>query len=341
MTADLETVLKTNARVQTEKELYIRADEQAHYGVVARAVAAARAAGVTSLNLLVSPEVEKALGKKEGLDRCAELLARSRSRSALLVALFTQVGGLALLGSGGGTALRADISDERARPMSVAITPIVDDAPLLKLGTKKQPGKLPDRWIAPRAVERAAAASASLTSRRWRHPKRSRPRACPTQVRSRLERRTISPSRSTFRSQAVEAGPAPVSTVEGAADGVKEGTETDPLKAHIISEYKARLDQFFASRFQMRGKLPFDVLKTLRAVAVVNISADRTVTGFTITKPSGNATFDDELRSTLSTIVANGTDCCRPLPHPICSPPRRPSHSSARTGALANDIDDP
>src|SRR4051794_26132746 len=66
VTTDLETVLKTNARVQTEKELYIRADDQAHYGVVARAVAAARAAGVTSLNLLVSPEIEKALGTKEG-----------------------------------------------------------------------------------------------------------------------------------------------------------------------------------------------------------------------------------------------------------------------------------
>jgi biopolymer transport protein TolR len=59
VTADLENVLKTNARVQSEKELYIRADEQAHYGVVARAVAAARSAGVTSLNLLVNPEEER------------------------------------------------------------------------------------------------------------------------------------------------------------------------------------------------------------------------------------------------------------------------------------------
>ena len=55
---NLENELKTNLRVQTEKELYIRADEQAHYGVVARAVAAARSAGVTSLNLLVNPEEE-------------------------------------------------------------------------------------------------------------------------------------------------------------------------------------------------------------------------------------------------------------------------------------------
>ena len=59
VTANLEAELKNNVRVQTEKELYIRADEQAHYGVVARAVAAARSAGVTSLNLLVNPEVEE------------------------------------------------------------------------------------------------------------------------------------------------------------------------------------------------------------------------------------------------------------------------------------------
>ncbi len=59
VTANLESELRTNARVQSEKELYIRADEQAHYGVVARAVAAARSAGVTSLNLLVNPETEE------------------------------------------------------------------------------------------------------------------------------------------------------------------------------------------------------------------------------------------------------------------------------------------
>ena len=59
VTANLESELKNNVRIQTEKELYIRADEQAHYGVVARAVAAARSAGVTSLNLLVNPEEER------------------------------------------------------------------------------------------------------------------------------------------------------------------------------------------------------------------------------------------------------------------------------------------
>lgn len=56
VTANVESVLKTNERVQQEKELYIRADKEARYGIVARAVAAAKSAGVTSLNLLVEPE---------------------------------------------------------------------------------------------------------------------------------------------------------------------------------------------------------------------------------------------------------------------------------------------
>ncbi len=56
VTKNIETALLDNPRVQKEHELYIRADKEAHYGVVARAVAAARVAGVTSLNLLVEPE---------------------------------------------------------------------------------------------------------------------------------------------------------------------------------------------------------------------------------------------------------------------------------------------
>jgi biopolymer transport protein TolR len=56
VTKNVEQVLLDNPRVQSEHELYIRADKDARYGVVARAVAAARSAGVTSLNLLVDPE---------------------------------------------------------------------------------------------------------------------------------------------------------------------------------------------------------------------------------------------------------------------------------------------
>ena len=51
--------MKQNARVQKERELYIRADKNARYGIVATVVAAARNSGVEALNLLVEPEVEE------------------------------------------------------------------------------------------------------------------------------------------------------------------------------------------------------------------------------------------------------------------------------------------
>jgi biopolymer transport protein TolR len=56
VTSDVERALLGNARVQQEHELFIRADKDARYGIVARAIAAARVANVTSLNLLVDPE---------------------------------------------------------------------------------------------------------------------------------------------------------------------------------------------------------------------------------------------------------------------------------------------
>src|SRR6187455_350989 len=59
VTDSIERTLMESERVQTESELYIRADKEARYGVVAKVVAAARGAGVKSLNLLVQPELEE------------------------------------------------------------------------------------------------------------------------------------------------------------------------------------------------------------------------------------------------------------------------------------------
>lgn len=58
VTDTIDRALKESQRVQTERELYIRADKDARYGVVARVVAAARNSGVDSLNLLVQPDLE-------------------------------------------------------------------------------------------------------------------------------------------------------------------------------------------------------------------------------------------------------------------------------------------
>src|SRR5687768_11687972 len=62
VTGRIDTALKENARVQKERELYIRADKEARYGIVATVVAAARNSGVESLNLMVEPEIEEDTG---------------------------------------------------------------------------------------------------------------------------------------------------------------------------------------------------------------------------------------------------------------------------------------
>ncbi len=59
VTGAIDKAFKENARVQKERELYIRADKNARYGIVAAVVAAARSSGVDSLNLLVEPELEE------------------------------------------------------------------------------------------------------------------------------------------------------------------------------------------------------------------------------------------------------------------------------------------
>jgi biopolymer transport protein TolR len=63
VTATIEQVLMASERVQTESQIYIRADKEARYGVVATVVAAARSSGVRSLNLLVQPDLDESAGE--------------------------------------------------------------------------------------------------------------------------------------------------------------------------------------------------------------------------------------------------------------------------------------
>jgi biopolymer transport protein TolR len=66
ITDTVEKTLLENPRIQKEKELYIRADKESKYGAVARAIAAARKAGVTALNLLVQPELQDGAPESAG-----------------------------------------------------------------------------------------------------------------------------------------------------------------------------------------------------------------------------------------------------------------------------------
>jgi len=59
ITGDVENKLKTNARLQEEKELYVQADENVKYGAVLRVMAAARSAGVEKLGMITDPLIVK------------------------------------------------------------------------------------------------------------------------------------------------------------------------------------------------------------------------------------------------------------------------------------------
>src|SRR5436190_7774101 len=59
ITAAVEDKLKTNARLQEDKEVYVQADENVKYGVVLRVMAAARGAGVEKLGMITDPMVVK------------------------------------------------------------------------------------------------------------------------------------------------------------------------------------------------------------------------------------------------------------------------------------------
>jgi biopolymer transport protein TolR len=65
VTGRVPEAFRASNRVQLEQQLYIRADKDARYGIVAEVVAAARNSGVSSLNLLVQPELEPADGAAE------------------------------------------------------------------------------------------------------------------------------------------------------------------------------------------------------------------------------------------------------------------------------------
>jgi len=55
ITGDLDNKLKTNSRLQTEKEVYIQGDENVKYGTVLRVMSAARSAGVEKLGMITDP----------------------------------------------------------------------------------------------------------------------------------------------------------------------------------------------------------------------------------------------------------------------------------------------
>jgi hypothetical protein len=187
---------------------------------------------------------------------------------------------------------------EAPKEVPIKVKPVMDDLPLLKLGGKKK-AKLPDMWKKQAPVQRFEESSAPSA-------KASKdPAAIPSSKLTPLDASAPPPDAETAKQvdqQLTDAAPdaAPTAEGEGTADGVKEGTEADPLKARAISAYHAKLQSWFNARFRPPSEgAPCAELKKLGASVSVSVSGDRTVAGYTLGNPSGNAAFDASVRTML------------------------------------------
>jgi hypothetical protein len=227
---------------------------------------------------------------------------------AIAVAIIAQLVFVLVMQAPTPALVRADISDERAQPIAVAITPV----PLLKLGSKT-PSKLPSKWQRQKPVA-AKTNDAPLPS-----PQATQtPEAIPTRP---APTTSVAPAAEPDAGKTtpdvtapVDAGPVAAASGSGSPEGAKNGTETDPLKARAIGMYRAQLAGWFLSRFNIRGKIPFEKLKTLHATAVVQVTPDRKVGGFTIVGPSGDPLFDGEVSITLRGTQSSGAVLPPPPP---------------------------
>lgn len=220
---------------------------------------------------------------------------------ALAIVMAFLVEGLLLLlwiyAGSGSVQVRADpLEALQARPISV--NPVMDELPLLKLGGKKK-AKLPDMWKKQAAVQRFEESSAPSAKAD------KSPAAIPSSKLVAADAAAPPPDAEVAKEVdqvLTDAAPEAAPTVEGegTADGVKEGTEADPLKARAVSAYRAKVIAWFNARFQQPvGEVPCEELKKLRASVVVNIGGDRGVAGYSVTRESGNGTYDARVRGTM------------------------------------------
>ncbi len=154
------------------------------------------------------------------------------------------------------------------KEIPIAVQPVMDDLPLLKLGgRKKVRAKLPDMWKKqpPIPVKRFEEKSAPSETAK------DDPKEIPTSELAKGDAEAPPPDADLAKEvdETLDAGPQPDSSVpegEGSPDGVKEGTETDPLKARAVSLYRMKIIGWFNARFRPpEGQIPCAELRKLTA----------------------------------------------------------------------------
>ncbi len=249
---------------------------------------------------------------------------------ACAIAAAAQVGFVGVFAAGRHAVGRAEIAEPRRDAIAVAVD-AVSDLPLLKYGAehpsqkagrpshRAKPGHA-SRPVAPPAPAKLGPVDPTLKPL----PEPSTPTSpadAPTSAASTAPTTDLTSDPASAPDDpspaAADAGPPGAATTPGSALGSDAGTEIDPLKARAAASYRGQLDAWFSNRFHIRGKLPFDRLSKLSASVVVGVSDARHVISFTIVAPSGDPTFDGQLRADLAAIQASGVELPAPPPeHP-------------------------
>jgi hypothetical protein len=218
-------------------------------------------------------------------------------------------------------------------PVPIKVNPVMDDLPLLKLGSnKKLRAKLPDMWKKQAPVRRFQEASAPSPLAR------NDVSAIPTSELAKGDAAAPPPDAEVVKKS--DEIPAPDASVVDAGEsnlqgpgspaGVKEGTETDPLKARWVSEYQMKIIAWFNARFTPPSEgAPCEELKKLRCSVAASVGPDRNVTGYSITRPSGNPTFDAKVKATMDAIVGQQLPPPPPLSPDVVKSTYYPSFSGA------------
>lgn len=187
----------------------------------------------------------------------------------------------------------------------IAVQPVLDDLPLLKLGSKKDKLKLPDMWqkrepVPVRRLEERSAPSEKAVDSPDEIPKSEiadRDHPAPDE-----DDEIVKEVDQTLEDEPTEE--APEFSEEGDESGVANGTEVDPLKARAVDLYRMKILSWFNSRFRPpKDQIPCETLRGLSAGVSVQVGGDRSVAGFTVTSPSGNAVFDASVQSTMNALI--------------------------------------
>ncbi len=197
---------------------------------------------------------------------------------------------------------RAQISDEATRPIAVPIVPVLPDGRVLKLGSPR-PATDTSGPAGPKSVK-------PIDNQVLPSTKGPSDAIVDAAVTMDAEGPTVVMDAGSGNATTSDAG----ATSTGPEGDPNGGTDPCPaLCKRAADTYRGQLAAFFLSRFDIRGKLPFDQMKKLHASATVTVSNDRHVTGFSFS-PSGDSIFDAEAKRVLQSIQSNGTLVPAPPP---------------------------